>query len=306
MEEIKRVLVAVDLTDMDETLVQYVARLSNEIALDKVYFLNVTKSLQLPKEIITKYPDLVAPMDEVTKKEIQFTINKVAGNQLKADYEIKVTDGHRAEKILKWIKIKEVDLVVMGRKKGLSGDGIVTSKIVRLAPCSIVLVPQELPKEVKKLVIPIDYSHASQLAFEFALYFVKNIPGLELTCLNIYEVPSGYHYSGKTYEEFAQIMKKNAEESFNQFTAKFDLRDITIKAKFELNKEDSIAEKIFKFSIEEKASVIVIGSKGRTQAASLLLGSISEKLIKLNDKMPLFVVKERWHNLDFLEALFEV
>ena len=44
--------------EMDEVLVQYVARLSNEISLDKVYFLNVTKNLELPEEIIKKYPDM--------------------------------------------------------------------------------------------------------------------------------------------------------------------------------------------------------------------------------------------------------
>jgi nucleotide-binding universal stress UspA family protein len=306
MEEIKRVLVAIDLTDIDEMLIQYVARLDNEIALDKIYFLNVTKNLQLPEDIIKKYPNLVAPMDEMTKKEIQFTINKVVGNQLKSDYEIKVTEGHRAEEILRWIKIKEVDLVVMGRKKGKSGDGIVTNKIVRLAPCSIVLIPEVLPQEVKKLVIPIDYEHASQLAFDFGLYLSSKIPGISITCLNIYEVPSGYHYSGKSYEEFAQIMRHNAEDSFKRFTSKFKLRDTKVHAEYILNKESGIAQKIFDFSVEEGASVIVMGSKGRTQAAALLLGSISEKLIKINDKIPLIVVKERWHNLDFLEALFEV
>ena len=57
MEVIKRVLVAVDLTEMDETLVRYITRLSNEIELDKVYFLNVTKNLELPEKIVEKYPD---------------------------------------------------------------------------------------------------------------------------------------------------------------------------------------------------------------------------------------------------------
>ena len=57
MEEIKRVLVAVDLTEMDETLVRYIARLSNEIDLDKIYFFNVMKNMELPDKIAEKYPE---------------------------------------------------------------------------------------------------------------------------------------------------------------------------------------------------------------------------------------------------------
>ena len=76
MEAIKRVLVALDLTEMDEVLMRYIARISNDIDLEKVYFFNVMKSMELPDKIIKKYPDLVAPMDESTKKDIQFTIDK--------------------------------------------------------------------------------------------------------------------------------------------------------------------------------------------------------------------------------------
>jgi nucleotide-binding universal stress UspA family protein len=306
MEGIKRVLVALDLTEMDETLIRYIARLSNEIELEQVYFFNVMKSLEIPEKIIEKYPNLIAPMDETTKKGIEYTIGQEAANKLKAKYEIKVTDGRVVEKILKWAKIKEVDLIVMGRKSGLDGEGIASGKVVKLAPCSVILVPEILPESLKNLVVPLDYSSTSKLAFEFALFIASNVPDANLICLNIYEVPSGYHTSGKSYEEFAEIMKSNAEESFQEFIEKYDTKGISITAKFELNEHGNIARKIYQFAMREKASGIVVGSKGRTQAAAILLGSISEKLIKLNSNIPQIVVKQSRHNMDFLEALLEI
>ena len=306
MEDIKRVLVALDLTEMDETLVRYVARLSNEIDLDKIYFFNVMKDLELPEKIAKKYPDLVAPMDEATKKQIQYTIDEEAGNQLKADYEIKVTDGNRAEKILKWARIKEVDLIVMGRKSGLEGEGIVSGKVVKLAPCTTVFVPEVLPQNLHNLVVPIDYSSASKLAFEHSLFMARKIQGLKLTCLNIYNVPTGYHFSGKSYEEFSEIMKINAEESFQDFLADFDIKGVTIDASFELDTKNDVAKKIYQFALKNKASAISVGSKGRTQVAAVLLGSIAEKLIRLNSLIPIIVVKQRKHNMDFLEALMKI
>lgn len=306
MESIKRILVAVDLTEMDESLVRYIAFLSNKITLDKVYFINVMKSMELPEKIIEKYPNLAAPMDEATKKEIEFTIQEEAGNQLKADYEIKITDGNVTEKILKWAKIKEVDLIVLGRKSGLEGQGIVSGKIVKLAPCSVVFVPEVLPELLKRLLVPIDYSEASKLSAEFALFIAKNVPELQVIFLNVYDVPSGYHVSGKSYEEFAEIMRQNAEESFKEFIAELDVSNLNYQSKFVLDEKNEVAKKIYQFALKNKATAIAVGSKGRTQAAALLIGSISEKLIRLNAQVPTIVVKQPRHNMRFLEALLQI
>lgn len=305
MEAIKRVLVALDLTEMDEVLMRYIARISNDIDLEKVYFFNVMKSMELPDKILKKYPDLVAPMDESTKKDIQFTIDQEVGDQLKAPYEIKVTDGHVAEKILKWAKIKEVDMILMGRKSGLEGDGITSGKVVRLAPCSVVFVPEVLPEDRYHMVVPIDFSPASKQAFEFAIYAAQKNPELQITGLNIYEVPTGYHMLGQSYEEFAEIMKNNAKESWEDFIKDYNLKGLKVECKFELNEDTSKAKKIFQFALDQKASSIAVGSKGRTTAAAFLIGSIAEKLIKYNTKIPQIVVKQRNQNMDFLEALFE-
>lgn len=306
MDEIKRVLVAVDLTEMDETLVQYITLLSNNISLDKIYFLNVIKSFALPKEIASKYPDVVAPQDEAIRKEIQFTIDQEASNLLKADYEIKAVEGNRAEQLLKWAKIKEVDLIVLGRKSELEGEGIISKKVVRLAPCSVILVPEVLPQHLQKIVVPIHFSEASNLAFEFSLNLASHHQGLKIECLNIFSVPTGYHATGKSFEKFAEIMKNNSQKSFEDLLENYDTKGLKIEAKFELDEKDSISKKIYQFAVKEQATAIVIGSKGRTQAAAILLGSVAEKLIHLNAQLPLFVVKQRGHNMDFLEALLKL
>lgn len=306
MEEIKRVLVAVDLTEMDETLVQYISMLSKTISLDKIYFIHVLRKMELPDEIIDKYPDLMAPLDETVKNEIEFTINQDDDYKIDTQYELKVVEGNRTRQILKWAKVKEVDLIVLGRKSGLEGEGIVSGKVVRLAPCSVVLVPEVLPKHLKKVVVPIDFSEASNLAFNFSIFMTSNIPDLSITCLNIYNVPSGYHTSGKSFMEFAELMKDNAKKSITKFIEKYNTKGAKIEAKFELDEKGHIAKRIYQFSVKEKASAIVVGSKGRTQAAAVLIGSVAEKLIKLNAQIPLIVVKERRHNMDFLEALLKI
>ncbi|NJN25565.1 MAG: universal stress protein [Cyclobacteriaceae bacterium] len=305
MDKIKRVIVTVDLSEMDVNLLKYVTMLSNSIKLDKVYFLNVMESLELPEKITEKYPDLVAPRDEATKSSIQYTIDDAVGDQLDVEYEITVAEGNPTEQILKWAKIKEVDLIVMGRKSKSKGDGILTTKVIRLSPCSVALIPETFEK-IKNIVVPIDFSEASKLAFEYAINYARVIKNVQITCLNIYSVPNGYTISGKSFKEFASIMKNNAMESLDELLKKYKTKGIQINTRVELNKKGNIAKKIYKVALRENATSIVIGSKGRTNAAALILGSIAEKLLKVDATIPVIVVKQRKHNLSFLEALLNI
>lgn len=302
MVKIKRVLVALDLSGMDEVLIRYVARLSHLIDLEKVYFFNVMQNLEIPEKILEKYPDLVAPMDESTKKQITYMVENEAGNQLKAEYEIKVTDGHITEKILKWAKVKEADLIMMGRKSSSKGDGIYSGKVVKLAPCSVLLVPEQIPDQMDHIVVPIDFSPASKRAFDYVYSLATKNPETRVTCVHAFEVPSGYHMLGQSYEEFAGIMKANAEDEWNEFIKDYPKGRVRIDCLVELNEEGSRARKIYEVAKRVGASAIAVGSKGRTQAASMLLGSVAEKLIKYNTDIPQFVVKQPRYNMDFLEA----
>jgi len=101
-------------------------------------------------------------------------------------------------------------------------------------------------------------------------------------------------------------MKNNAEESFSEFLSEFDTTGISIDARFELDKKNDVAMKIYQFALKNQASAVSVGSKGRTQVAAVLLGSIAEKLIRLNSQIPVIVVKQRKHNMDFLEALMKI
>jgi nucleotide-binding universal stress UspA family protein len=58
--------------------------------------------------------------------------------------------------------------------------------------------------------------------------------------------------------------------------------------------------------MKENASAIIVGSKGRSQAAALLIGSVAERLLKLNSHLPQYVIKEQRKNMDLMDALSEI
>ncbi len=306
MYSLKRVLVAMDLTEMDDALIQSVVRLSEAFKLEKVYFVHIEKKLELPDEIDLKSFNADVPVDETIEGMIDAEIKRVGGSNLKVPYAVEVIEGKPSQQILHWAKIKRVDLIVVGRKSGLKGKGTLSHKIARLAPCSVVYVPEILPGKFTNFIVPVNFTETSKLALEYAIELCSSSNKGYIICLHVYEVPAGYHYSGKSYEEFAEIMKKNAEKKFKEWIAGIDLKGVEVRDEYILDKNDDIAQAIYNFSVRQQTSDIVIGSKGRTEAAAFILGSVAEKLADLNKQMPLFIAKEKNHNMDFFDAILQL
>jgi nucleotide-binding universal stress UspA family protein len=308
MIQFQRLLVALDLTEMDEVLIQYVAELSRQLNIEKIYFIYVVKSLELSEEMRTKYPELLAPIDESCKKQIQDNLNKHLPKNFSIPYEIDVEEGNASELILKWAKVKEVDIVLLGKKSDLKGSGVRAQKIAKLTHCSVVFVPEEQPRKLQKIIVPIDFSEDAKLALGVAKMLVEKNNAPEVMCLHVYNVPMGYHASGKSYEEFAAIMKENSKKDYQKFIGsvkEFDTNNITDYYVLNEGSKD-IDEEIYHFALDKNADAIMIGSRGKTSAAHLLLGSTAEKLLHFNYHIPVFMIKDKGKNIGFLEALLKI
>jgi len=127
----------------------------------------------------------------------------------------------------------------------------------------------------------------------------------EVILHHIYNVPSGYHKSGKSFDEFAGIMKENAEKKLDKSVKNKDLDVANSKYIFSLDANNNIARKIFEVAENEGTHLIVIGSRGRTGPASILLGSTAEKLTTYSNRN-IIIVKDKRHNMDLFDALMEI
>ncbi|MEP1890030.1 MAG: universal stress protein, partial [Cyclobacteriaceae bacterium] len=57
-------MVGLDLTEMDDRIIAYLSVLVKALPLKRIIFVHVADKLELPAEIVDKYPDLLAPLDE--------------------------------------------------------------------------------------------------------------------------------------------------------------------------------------------------------------------------------------------------
>jgi len=302
MKKFKKVLIGLDLSPMDEILIKKTAQLANLLEMEMMYFVHVAKDLALPEEVSKNYPDLLAPVDETIERQISDTI-LAAGFPQHVSHEIEAKEGGPLDTILRWAKVKDVDLIIMGRKHDLKGSGTLAKRVALKSPCSVLFLTENMnEKPFEKIFVPLDFSSYSSLTLEYAQKFNTD-PDL-IKCYHLYEVPHGYSKTGKTYEEFAEIMRENARKDFKSFIRKNNLPefDCQLKAKDKGN----TAEFLLQSAKEEDVDLIIIGSRGRTDSAALLIGSVTEKLININNEITMLVIKKKGENMHFFEALFRI
>lgn len=303
--KLKQILVALDLSKMDDRLIEYASYMDEFLNFDTVYFFHVAKTFEYPEKILEDHPELLAPLDETIKYEIEDVI-KDKWKDKSDKIQIKVVEGNPEEEVLKWAKIKSVDLIVLGRKIEIAGSGLVPGKVTRAASCSVLLVPEFAQTKLSKVMLSVDFSRHSRLVAEQCLNFSRVNKDIEIIFYNVYHVPLGYSKTGKTYEEFAKIMEGHAHRDMADFKGKLDIGNCKASFVYECDNDHRPMDQILKYAYENDVDLLAVGSKGRTNAASFLLGSLAERLVNENDKIPFLVVKQKGSNMGFLEALFKL
>ncbi|MEX2567237.1 MAG: universal stress protein [Cyclobacteriaceae bacterium] len=296
-------MVGLDLTHMDDTLISNLKSLASIFTIKKVYFIHVSKNLILPEEVSHAYPDLLAPVDETIKKEITHEIQTVGLHEA-FSYEIIVKEGNSQETILRWCKIKDIDLLVMGRKKMIKCSGSLVKNLTQKYDNPVLLLPEASSLTgLKKILLPIDFSAYSIMTIQLAKEISQKTGG-EIICCHLYEVPVGYSKTGKSFEEFSAIMLENAKKVYEKFIEENKLP--ALDCTFILKQKKDEVENILMYSMDHKIDLIIIGSRGRTQSAAILLGSVAEKMVDSNNEIPMLVLKKKGESMGFLEALFKI
>jgi nucleotide-binding universal stress UspA family protein len=307
MEHIKKLIVCLDQSPMTETLVKFASYIAFTHQTKKIYFINVIRNLNVPKEILEEFPNLLESMIAERKSQMEKAVKKNFVPQPGVSISFLVKEGQLAKKVLKLAQEKSADMIMIGRKVSIPGTGVASQRLARRASCSLMIVPEGAKPKIKKLLVPSDFSDYSKEAMHAAVTLLTATGKKgEILCQNVFTVPSGYHFTGKSYEEFSQIMQSHAENNFKKFIKKIDTKNITIHTIYTKDDDDDPVEDILKSAKENEVDAVVIGVKGRTAATALFIGSMAERLIQLNDTFPMLVSRPKGKNAGILEYILEI
>ena len=305
MLPIKKIVVGVDGSAMDDTLISFISFILSSSPVQEVYFMNIISS---PEDIAgidngAMASDLVSHQ----KKALQKKLDSIGEDVSKVKVELIVKKGHVLKEVLRFVTERDVDIVISGNKKASPGSGVFNMRLARRAPCSLIVIPEGHTPRLKKLLLPIDFSIHSKLALEYAVYISRsNDNKVEIICQNVYQVPTGYHYSGKSYHEFSEIMKENARKEYNQWVSQIDTEGVPVLTEFTLDDKDEFGRVIKETAMSMDVSGVIIGAKGRTAASALFIGSTAEKLVQAIDYLPLTIVRKKGSNATVLESIREL
>lgn len=306
MEPFKNILVGLDNSPFDQTLIKYASFIAGHSTAEKVQFIHIIRNVNIPAELKKEFPHLVENAIDERKKQIKKTVAAYfkPANKVQIIYQVKKGNPPMFVDLVKKL---DADLIIIGQKSTMEGTGVTTLRLARRASCNLLIVPENTEPKADKLLVPVDFSSYSKLALDQAIDFsVKTGSTAEIICQNVYTVPAGYHYTGKSFEEFAEIMKKNAQESYVKFMKKIKTRGIKITDVYSLDTNDNLASDIYDLAEETSPDFVIIGAKGRTAAAALFLGSLAEKMVNEKMKHPLLVVRFKGKNAGVLETLREI
>lgn len=298
----KRLMVGLDLTVMDETVIAYTHFLCECFRPEKIYFVHVAPDLNVPKELREEFPEFQEPRDEVLRKEMQQLVEEYFPSHQAFNTEYKIIEGSRRTELLRWTHIKDADLLICGRKQVDRGSGVLPMQLARKARCSIFFVPEQPRHQLKKLWIATDFSPHAQLAMEEALQIAEGDQAVSIIAQHVYSVPMGYYKTGKTEQQFAAIMQQHAEKRYQQFLESIEGNTDACRPVFTYDHNTSSpATHIVEAAKAADADLIMVGARGRNLLTALFLGSVAEKLIKINDEIPMLLVKRKDKTFDFSE-----
>ncbi|MFD2201430.1 universal stress protein [Shivajiella indica] len=307
MYQIKKLIVCLDQSSLDETLVKFASFIAKANQTKKIYFTNIIRNLNIPKEVLAEFPNLIENMVEERKAQMKEVVENNFTKHDDVEFSYVVKEGQLSKKVLKLAHEKSADMILVGRKVSLPGTGVISQRLARRASCSLLIIPENSNPKINRLLVPSDFSDYSKDAMEEAILIAEKYgKKTEIVCQNVFTVPSGYHFTGKSYEEFTSIMQMHAEINFKKFIRKIDTKNIQITPVYTQDEDDDPVEDILAKAKEINADAIIIGAKGRTAATALFIGSMAERLIQLNDEFPLLVTRPKGKNAGILDYILEI
>jgi nucleotide-binding universal stress UspA family protein len=186
-----------------------------------------------------------------------------------------VRDGAAADRILTAARVWQVDLIVLG-SRGLSPIpalllGSVSSRVIHLARCSVLVVKQPV-SSVQTILVGVDRSAGSRDAVQFLLdsglaSIAKRI--VVVTVSPAVASPEGMSFAG-------QNTQAGARAFISELQKQFAAEGCAVKG---AALEGDPAAVLLELAQQESADLIVMGTRGRTGLRRLLLGSVSQKVM---------------------------
>ena len=295
MQTFKRALVALDLSDVDKSVLQFIGQQAEALGIQKLYLLHIIPDFAMPEQADVAFqqkfsPDI--PVDERVRKRLKDALRDAFGGKPSVEWEIEVREGKPYEKLLHWIEVKQINLLVVGKKVVSEGSGITAKRVARNASCSVLFVPKIKMAKTQQVVVPNDFSEHSAKALQTAVHLSRQIGGVPVHSLHVVDLPpEDYYNRAEPGQGYRGLLMESAKKAGRDFLKQQRLRDEDIVEVYRENFTNSAARHIIEYADEQENALLVMGAKSHSPFEAFLFGSVTEKLAESVADQPLLILR---------------
>lgn len=280
------IVVGLDLSQMDQYLIQYIKVLDSVLNIQEVTFVHNIKTTELSKDYLTK------ESIENIKQRIHQRITEQV-QQTKASYTFQIiTTLHTYSELafLELTKSKPYDMLLLGNKQHLNGNGALAQKLIRILPLAVLLVPETFKKNIANVIYAIDFSKYTPIIMNWADRFKNNDKNqsVEHNAVHISKYSWGF-YAMITDNQYDKASKQDITEKqkkWNQTYSNYSKIDIVGA------KDQNIPAALMQYATEKQADLLILGVKGYSSIKEIFLGSVANHILQRPTNTCLLFVKE--------------
>ena len=268
MKVLSKVLWAVDFNSDHEISIEKINKVRNQFGNDLIIL-----------HVLPSHIKGVASQKKITKS-LEYEIRNKILSRLNPENDqtitVRVEVGDVANQINKVAKEEKVNLIVLNKGKTAT-LGVNGFKILRKLQKPVAVLPQSPSDNKKHIVCPVDNSKASALALKSAILHTRKID-TKLSVISVYRpfnlTSPRLMRAGLTEENVRKRDYKIFKKEFIAFLRDFNFDNVDAEA---LILEGNPETEIVKFA--EQATVLYVGSSGKSKIQRAFTGSVSEKVI---------------------------
>ncbi len=211
--------------------------------------------------------------------------------------------GRLLSDLLKRIRRHHIDLVIVGGNRLGPLHKNIVEKLVRTAPCSVLVMPPANLAKITRILVPVDFSARSAEAMKVALDFAAAATVPEIICMHVFRVPNAYYKLGKSHALLAALeRKRHAAQKYKKFIRRFDLKGLAVKPLFVLH---HLPAKAIEETIKrERIDLVILFAHSLSAGAAVVLGSVMKRLIQMTE-VPLVAVKKKGAKVNLRKVLLD-
>ena len=307
MYRAKNLIVVLDLSKQDKTNLYWAGFVARGNHAESVTFVHVRSDQDVPDGILAEYPEAYDNL-ESTEQRLRDEVQQYFEAPEETAIHFEILEGTVTAQILNYVADKDFDLLFVGRNVAGAKRSKLAEHLCQKVPFSVFVAPEDSERaQVREILVPIDFSKNSLDAVEIAAHYASLIGIDKIDCAYFFEIPLGYSKTGKTIEEFEEILRRNAEIEFARFIGRSGAKDgkmegVKIVCHYKVSSHP--AEGILALREEIGADLIFVGARGRGSLAGVFLGSVSSHVIHESD-VPVIAVKRKGTGLTLLQAILK-